>query len=413
MKGLNTRMIHGDENDSYQGDVRSLKTPVFQTAAYDFEDSASVESAFRGESDAFVYSRISNPTVRELEVRLKSLANAQSSLSVSSGMAAISSTVLSICDTGDNIVASKYLFGNTYSLFSKTLRSFGIHVTFVDPENPDKIEESIDDKTRAIFLEVITNPQLIVFDFDRISQVAKEKKVLLIVDNSLLTPYLFQSSKYGVDIEVLSTTKFISGGATSIGGAVFTYESDKWQYIPKLKDNYQLHGNAAFEKKLRKELFSNLGCCLSPQNAWLQMLGLETLTLRIDRICENAGILASWLSAQDKVQHVEYSSLETSPYYQLSEKYFNSKAGCLISVELASKKQCFDFMDALKVIRRGTNFCDNKSMIIHPSSTIYCDLSEEMKEAFKIPDTMLRLGVGLEDIEDLKEDIQQALDKLV
>jgi len=412
MKGLNTRMIHGDENDSYQGDVRSLKTPVFQTAAYDFEDSASVERAFRGESDSFVYSRISNPTVRELEVRLKSLANAQSSLSVSSGMAAISSTILSICDTGDNIVASKYLFGNTYSLFSKTLKSFGIQVTFVDPENPDEIEQNIDDKTRAIFLEVITNPQLIVFDFERISQIANEKKVLLIVDNSLLTPYLFQSHRYGVDIEVLSTTKFISGGATSIGGAVFTYTSDKWQYIPKLQENFQLYGNAAFEKKLRKELFSNLGCCLSPQNAWLQMLGLETLTLRVDRICENAGNLASWLSEQDKVQRVEYSALDTSPYHQLSEKYFNSRAGCLISVELASKKQCFDFMDALKVIRRGTNFCDNKSMIIHPSSTIYSDLSEEMKESFKIPDTMLRLGVGLEDIEDLKTDIQQALDKL-
>ena len=412
MKGLNTRMIHGDENESYQGDVRSLKTPVFQTAAYDFEDSASVERAFRGESDSFVYSRISNPTVRELEVRLKSLANAQSSLSVSSGMAAISSTVLSICDTGDNIVASKYLFGNTYSLFSKTLKSFGVQVKFVDPENPYEIEQNIDDKTRAIFLEVITNPQLIVFDFEQISQIAEEKKVLLILDNSLLTPYLFQSHKYGVDIEVLSTTKFISGGATAVGGAVFTYPSDKWQYIPKLKENYNLYGNAAFEKKLRKELFSNLGCCLSPQNAWLQLLGLETLTLRIDRICENAGNLASWLSVQDKVQRVEYSSLDTSPYHQLSDKYFNSKVGCLVSVELKSKKQCFDFMDALKVIRRGTNFCDNKSMIIHPSSTIYCDLSEEMKESFKIPDTMLRLGVGLEDIEDLKEDIQQALDKL-
>lgn len=412
MKGLNTRLIHGDEKDSYHSDVRSLKMPVFQTAAYDFEDSASVERAFRGESDSFVYSRISNPTVRELEVRLKSLANAQSSLSVSSGMAAISSTILSICDTGDNIVASKYLFGNTYSFFTKTLSSFGIQVKFVDPENPDEVELSIDAQTRAIFLEVITNPQLIVFDFERISQIAKEKKVLLILDNSLLTPYLFQSHQYGVDIEVLSTTKFISGGATSIGGAVFTYPSDKWQYIPKLQENYQLYGNAAFEKKLRKELFSNLGCCLSPQNAWLQMLGLETLTLRVDRICENAHNLASWLSEQDKVQRVEYSSLEKSPYYQLSEKYFTSKVGCLIAIELKSKKQCFDFMDALKVIRRGTNFCDNKSMIIHPSSTIYCDLSDEAKESFKIPDTLIRLGVGLEDIEDLKTDIQQALDKL-
>ncbi len=412
MRGLNTRLIHGENKDSSQNRIRSLKTPIYHTAAYDFENSDSIENAFKGNDDSFIYSRISNPTVRELEERLKSLAKSETSLCVSSGMAAISTTMLSVCDAGDNIITSKFLFGNTYSLFVNTFKSLGIQVRFVDLENTDEIHENIDNHTRAIFLEIITNPQLIIFDYEKISKIAHDNKVLLIVDNSLLTPYIFKSYNYGVDVEVLSTTKFISGGATSVGGAIFTYESDKWENIPKLEENYKVYGKEALHKKLTKEIYRNLGCCLSPQSAFLQLLGLETLTLRIDKICANTEIVANWLLVQDKIKKVEYSSLKTSGYHDLANKYFNQKAGCLISLTLKNKKHCFDFMDNLKIIKRGTNFCDNKSMIIHPSSTIYCDFMEDVKKSFKIFDNMLRLGVGLEDIDDLINDIKQSLDKL-
>lgn len=412
MNGISTKLIHGADHGDCQLEHRSLKTPIYQAASYDFEDSESIEQAFLGNKDAFVYSRVSNPTVRELENRLKVLAGAEYSLCVSSGMAAISATILAICDSGDNIVTSRYLFGNTYSLFVTTFKSFGIDVRFADLNDTEDIASQIDDNTRAIFMEVITNPQLFVFDVERISTLAKKKKVLLIVDNSLLSPYIFECRKYGVDVEVTSTTKFISGGATSVGGAIFTYESDKWSHIPKLKENAEKFGQGALHKKLTKEVYRNLGCCLSPQNAFLQLLGLETLTLRIDKICDNATLVSEWMEDQPLVQGVEYSALQSSPYFTLAQTYFGGKAGCLICFQLKDKNQCFKFMDALKVIKRGTNFCDNKSMIIHPSSTIYCELNDEEKEALCIDENAMRLGVGLEDVQDVIDDISQALSLL-
>jgi len=224
-----------------------------------------------------------------------------------------------------------------------------------------------------------------------------------------LTPYVFQSSKYGIDIEIASTTKFISGGATSVGGAIMIYESNKWEHIPKLKPEFDKFGKKALIKKLSKEVYRNMGCCLSPNNAYLQLLGLETITLRIDKICESTLQIANYLKNHQKIQKLLYTSLKDSEYYQLSVKLFGSKSGPLINLELRSKKECYAFMNALKMIRRGTNFCDNKSMIIHPFSTIYCEFENHEKETMKVNDRMIRLSIGLEDIEDIKEDLEQAL----
>jgi O-acetylhomoserine (thiol)-lyase len=407
MKKLNTRLIHG-ENDSSEA-LRSLKTPVYDAASFDFETAEAVEDAFTGRTDAYMYSRISNPTVRELEKRLKVLANAEDSLCVASGMAAISNVLLTICSAGDNIISSKNLFSNTFVMFSKTLPALGIGVKFVDLDNPAEIEAACDDRTRAVFVEVITNPMLKIYDMRSIAEVANRKKKLLIVDNSMLTPYIFPSGAWGADIEVMSTTKFVSGGATTIGGAVFTFPSDKWQYIPKIESEFKMFGNAGFFRKLSREIYRNVGACLAPHNAYIQLLGLETLTLRIDKICENALEVAEALSQTEGVVRVIYPSLKNNDYYPLALEQFGAKSGSLLGLELKDKEQCYRFMNALKVIRRGTNFCDNKSMIIHPASTMYADFSAADKAAMGITDGFMRLGVGLEDPQDILDDIRQAL----
>lgn len=412
MKGLSSKLIHGNIEDTAGSNLRSLKTPIYETASYDFENAADMEQAFKGNLDAYAYSRISNPTVTELQNRMKLFSGAEDALCVSSGMAAVSTTISSICETGDNIISSKYLFGNTFSFFTKTIKSFGIETQFVDFEQPDLIERAINENTRCIFMEIMTNPQLIIFDVERIAAIAKKHNVLLIVDNSVLSPYIFQSKNYDIDIEVLSNTKFISGGATSIGGTVLRYQSDKWSNIPKLKPEFEKYGNEAFSKKLGKEIYRNYGTCLSPNNAYLQLLGLETIGLRIDKISDNALKTAKFLESNEKVKYVNYTSLESSPYYEQSKKHLGLKSGCLINFELENETQCFKLIDSLKMIRRGTNFCDNKSMIIHPASTIYCDNSKEDKEEMKVNDRMIRLGVGLEDIDDIIEDLRLALDKI-
>jgi len=412
MKGINSKLIHGRLKDISNENCRSLKTPIYENASFDFESAESAENAFTGDSGSHIYSRISNPTVRELETRLRTFAGAKECLCVSSGMAAISNVILTICSSGDNIVTTKYLFGNTYSLFTKTLKSFGIEARFADMNNIDDIKKNIDDKTRCIFLEILTNPQLIIFDIQKISDLTSKKSIPLIIDNSVLTPYIFQSAKYKIDIEILSTTKFISGGATSVGGAIFMFESNKWDSVPKLKTEFEKSGNNAFWVKLSKEVYRNLGSCLSPNNAYLQLLGLETITIRIDKICQNALTVAKWLEKHDKVPTVNYSSLEKSSYYNLANKYFSLKSGCLIRMELNNKNDCFTFMNSLKMIRRGTNFCDNKTMVIHPSSTIFCDFTDIDKEKMDVNEGQLRLGIGLEDVEDIIDDIEQALGKV-
>jgi len=412
MKKLISKLIHGNILDTPKDPYRSLKMPIYDSASFDFESSAALEEAFLGTRDAFLYSRSANPTVTELQNRLQLFSNSNDCLCVSSGMAAISNVIISICDAGDNIISTKYLFGNTYSLFAKTIKSIGIETKFADLENFEELEKMIDSKTRAIFLEILTNPQLIIFDIIKLAELAEKHKILLIADNTILTPYVFQSNQYGIDVEIASTTKFISGGSTSVGGAIMTYNSNKWQYIPKLKDSFDKFGEHALNKKLTKEVYRNLGSCLSPNNAYLQLLGLETITLRIDKICENTMQVAKYLSENSKLEKLNYTSLENSEYYNFAKEFFGLKSGPLINLELKSKKDCYNFMDALKMIRRGTNFCDNKSMIIHPHSTIYCEFTELEKLSMKVNDRMIRLSVGLEDVEDILEDIDQASKKI-
>jgi O-acetylhomoserine (thiol)-lyase len=409
---ITSLLIHGNKEEKSAESNRSLKIPIYETASFDFETSEDMEKAFRGESNAFSYSRISNPTVNELQDRLQLFSGSAHSLCVSSGMAAISNVFLTLCSAGDNIITSRYLFGNTYSLFANTLSSFEIETRFTDLDNLSEIASHIDSNTRAIFLEVPTNPQLIIFDIEKIAALAQKKQIPLVIDNSILTPYAFHAHKFGVDIEIFSNTKFISGGATSIGGAIQIYQSDKWQFIPKLKKEYDAFGQQAFYKRLYKEIYRNIGACLSPSSAWLQLLGLETIGVRIDRIEENALAVAQFLENHQKVKQVTYLSLPSYKYFDRAQKYTNGHGGCLINLTLTDKKACYKMMDKLKMVRRGTNFCDNKSMIIHPASTIYWDYSATDKELMLINEGTLRLSVGLEHRDDIIEDLAQALQSI-
>jgi len=344
MKGFNSKLVHGniEKNKDIYG---ALRMPVYDCAAFEYNSAEEIAEAFAGKREGHTYSRITNPTVEELEKRIAYVSDAESVLCLSSGMAAIANTIISVCSAGDNIITSNYIFGNTYSLFETTLKSLGIETRFVNLENEEEIKSNIDNKTRVIFTENITNPHLIVFDIEKISKIAEEKDILLIVDNTLMTNYLFKAKEYNVDIEIISTTKIISGGGTSVGGAVIIYDSNKWNKIPKLKDFYEKYNKNALMKKLKKETYRNFGACLSPHNAYLQILGMETMTLRMDRSCENTLKIANFLEKEGNVKAVNYPGLKNNKFFDIVNKQFKGVAGSLLTFELYSKEQCFKFLN--------------------------------------------------------------------
>lgn len=387
----------------------SLHIPIYNNVAYEFAKSKELEDAFSGRKFAHIYSRISNPTVEHFEKKIKEATDSLAALAVSSGMAAISNLILTVCGCGDKIITSRHLFGNTYSLFKQTLSEWGLRVDFVDLKNRAEVEKSIDKDTKLIFFETITNPQLEVVDVKALSKLAKAKNILLTADTTLTPPYMFDSKKFGVDIELLSSTKYISGGATSVGGLIIDNGTYNWKNNNKLSKDAKKYGPFALMARLRQQVYRNIGACLSAQSAFLQLLGLETLTLRIDKSCDNSLEVAKFLEKQKNIKSVNYPGLKDSPYYQLAKKQFNKKFGSILTFELGSKEECFKFMDRLKLIRRATNLQDNRTLILHPASTIFSEYPKEVKEEMGIADTMIRLAVGIEDKEDLIKDIKQSL----
>lgn len=390
----------------------SLHMPIYDNVTFEFKSAEDLELAFAGKKPAHTYSRISNPTVENFEQRVKAITNAAGVIALSSGMAAVSNTILAIAGTGENIITSKHLFGNTYSLFENTLKDWGLETRYADMTKPEEVGQLIDGKTRAVFLETITNPQLEVADLKALSRVAVKKNILLIADTTMTPPYLFSAKEFGVDIEVISSTKWISGGATSVGGLIIDHGLYDWKKSEKLHRDAVKFGPYAFINRLRREVYRNIGACMSPHNAYLQSLGLETLTLRLDVACENTLRLAEFLAKEKRIKAVNYPGLKSSPYYKEAQKQFFGKAGAVLTFDLASKQECFKFINGLKVIRRATNLHDNRSLILHPGSTIFCEYSDLLKAEMGVRDTLIRLAVGIEDYADLVSDIQQSLEGL-
>jgi O-acetylhomoserine (thiol)-lyase len=407
VKGFATKAIHGPlvKPESHG----ALRPPVYDSVAFEFADSRQIQLAFEGRKPAHAYSRITNPTVDELEQRVRLLAEAFAVVAVSSGMAAISNAILTLTEAGTNIVTTRWIFGNTYSLFEHTLKPWGLESRYVDMTDEKALADAIDDKTRAVFLEVITNPQMQVADIDRITAIAHERGVPVVLDGTVTTPYLFRSRDHGVDIEVISSTKYISGGATSMGGLILDNGLFDWKKNPKLAPYARKYGPGALIAALRHEVYRNVGACQSPHNASLQTLGLETLSLRIDKSSANALALARWLEKQPQVKTVNYPWLESAPDYERAKRLFPRGVGGILTFDLASRDACYAFQDALHLIRRATNINDNKSLIIHPASTIFCEFDAEQKAAMGVRETLLRLSTGIEDEEDLIEDLQRGL----
>ena len=390
----------------------SLHMPVYENVTFEFKTSEEAELAFQRKKPAHVYSRITNPTVEAFEQRIKAVTDAIGVVALSSGMAAISNIFLSIASSGDNIITTKHLFGNTYSLFSKTLKPWGLDARFTDLTKPEKVADLIDDKTRAIFFETITNPQLEVVDVKALADIARAKNVLVVADTTLTPPYAFESREFGADIEILSSTKYISGGATSVGGILIDNGTYDWSKNPKLQEDFKQTGSFALINLLRRQVYRNLGSCLSPHNAFLQSVGLETLPLRVDATSANARTLGTFLGKHKKVKSSHYPGLKSSPYYAIAKKQFGDKTGGLLTFDLGSKEECYKFMNELKIMRRTKNLNDNRTLVLHPASTIFCEYDDAAKKDMNIHDTMIRLSVGIEDADDLIEDISQALDKI-
>lgn len=384
--------------------------PIYRNAAFEFASSEAIEDAFKFGADAYAYSRITNPTVNHFEQKIKQATGAQGVMAVASGMAAISNTFITIARAGTNIVASPYLFGNTFSFLKFTLAEFGVEVRFVDTSDLKAIDEAIDENTCAFFAELITNPHLEVADFPAISEILKKKNVPMIVDSTIVPWCSFDAKKAGVAIEVVSTTKYISGGATSIGGAILDYGTHDWKSNKKLGQLNNPQGMSKFMFKLRAEIGRNVGSCMTADTAYLQSLGMETLQVRYEKMANTAFRLADCFESHPKVKKANYPTLESSRYKNISSKLFSSGAGAMFTLCLDSKASCYKFMDALKVIHRATNLFDNKTLAIHPESTIYGSFSPEMKKVMGIDDTLIRFSVGLEDFKDLKNDIEQALE---
>ena len=410
MKGFTSKALHCE---TLKKDVHgALRMPLYENVAFEFDNSRAIQFAFEGRSLGHSYTRISNPTVEDLEQRIRLLTGSLGVVAVSSGMAAITEIVLVLAEAGANIISTKYLFGNTYSLFEHTLKAWGLEVNYVDLAHPEELKKAINAKTRAIFLESITNPQLQVVDIAEIARIASAAQIPVILDGTVTTPYLFKSRDFGVAVEVLSSTKYISGGATTVGGLIIDNGIQDWGKCPGLAKAAQKYGPHALLAHLRREAHRNLGSSMTPHNAYMQSLGLETLALRIDRSCENALALAVFLASRPEVLGVNYPGLESSPSHALAEAQFGGKYGGILTFTLTDRAQCYRFTDSLTLIRRATNLNDNKTLILHPASTIFCEYGEAEKEALGVPANMLRLSVGIEDLDDIIDDLKKGLEAL-
>lgn len=392
----------------------ALNVPVYQTAAYEFASAEAMESAFTGRTPDHAYSRITNPTVEHFEESVRQATGALSVTALNSGMAAISNLFLTLGRSGANVVTSPHLFGNTYSLLASTLREFGVETRFADMTDPATVSAAIDSDTCAVFLETITNPQLEVADLSALAAVCRAARVPLVADTTIVPFHAFHARDFGVDLEVVSSTKYLSGGATSLGGLLIDHGRFDWSRNPKLAraaEAYGVQPHEAFTAKLRREIHRNLGAYMTPQVAYQQMLGLETLEVRYARVSQTTLEVAQALSCGEfrGIVSVNYPGLSSNRFHAVATRQFGAAPGAMLTFDLASQAACYAFMNRLRLIRRATNLFDHKSLAIHPWSTIFGTFSEEARRAMDISPCTIRLSVGLEDAADLLADIRQAL----
>ncbi|SET51941.1 O-acetylhomoserine sulfhydrylase [Oceanobacillus limi] len=415
-----TNLLHGGQIPDPTTGSRAV--PIYQTTSYVFRDTEHAQNLFGLQEPGNIYTRIGNPTVDAFEQRIALLEDGVAAVATSSGMAAITLAILNIASSGDEIIADSNLYGGTYNLFANTLPRYGIDVKFVDGTNVEEIKNAITDRTKAVFGETITNPSLNVFDIEAVADLAHQHHIPLIIDNTFGTPILSKPLTWGADIVVHSATKWIGGHGTSIGGVVvdggrFDWDNGKFPGFTEADESYNGLkyidvGPAAFATKLRVQLLRDIGACLSPQNAFLLLQGLETLHLRMERHIENADKVASFLQNHPAVEWVNYPGLSDHPSHELAKKYLNGGFGSMITFGIKGGREAGrKLIDQVKLWSHVANVGDAKSLIIHPASTTHQQLTAEELKSSGVTEELVRLSIGIEAATDIIRDLDQAISK--
>lgn len=416
---IETLLLHAGQQPDPT--TRSRAVPIYQTTSYTFDSAEHAADLFSLKQMGNIYTRLMNPTSDVLEQRLAALDGGVGALALASGSAAITLAIMNLAKAGDNIVSGRALYGGTYNLFNHTFKRMGITVKFVDSSDPANIAAAIDDNTKAVYIEALGNPQNNVDDFDAIAAVAHNHGLPLIVDNTVATPYLFRPIEHGADIVCYSLTKFIGGHGTSIGGAVvdsgrFDWSSGRFPEFTTPDPSYhglvyhEALGNLAYILKMRLTLLRDMGPCISPFNSFQILQGIETLHVRMPRHCENALKLATWLSNHPQIVSVCYPGLPNHPDYKRAQKYLPKAQGAILTFEIkAGLEAGKSFINKVKLASHLANIGDAKTLVIHPASTTHSQLTAEQQLSAGVTPGMIRVSAGMEHIDDLFADFDQAL----
>ncbi len=419
--GFGTLCLHAGQIPDAATGARAV--PIYQTTSFVFDSAEHAASLFNLQTFGNVYSRISNPTVAVFEERMAALEGGRAALAAASGQAAQMCALLTILREGDEIVAASTLYGGTYSQFDVTFRQFGIKTLFVNPEDPENFRKALTPRTRALYGETLGNPQINVLDIEAVAKIAREAGVPLVIDNTFASPYLCQPIKFGADIVVHSATKFIGGHGTTMGGVVvesgkFPWDNGKYPMMTEPSRGYhgvifhETFGDFGYTMKCRMETMRTLGPVLSPMSAWILLQGLETLHVRVERHVANAVAVANFLKAHPRVSWVNYPGLPSSPHHALAKKYLPKGTGSIMTFGIKGGMQAgVKFIESLQFFSHLANVGDAKTLVIHPASTTHRQLSEEDQINAGVGPDMIRLSIGIEDINDILWDIEQALEQ--
>ena len=404
--GFDTKLLHGKTKSGYG--QRELLPPVSQVTAFQYESMEELEKVFAHKSMGYAYTRIGNPTLASFESKINELEGGAGAVCCSSGMAAISAALLCICSSGDEIIAGSGLYGGTIDLLHD-LEKLGIHTVFADKLSSKRIEELVTDKTRVVFGELISNPSLTVLDITEVSDAAHKAGIPLIVDSTTATPYVARPLQLGADIVIHSTSKYINGGGNSIGGIIVDGGTFKWDFEKHTAlSEFKKYGKMAFVCRLRTDIWENLGGCMAPMNAFLSYIGVDTLGLRMERICENADALANALDKEPDIE-VNYLTLPSHPYHEYVEKELNGYGGGILTFRAGTKERAFKIINSLNYAFIASNIGDLRTLVIHPASTLYLHSGAKETEAAGVYEDTVRVSVGIENKEDLIEDFLNAI----
>lgn len=408
---FDTQLIHGGREP---GPAGATTVPIVQSSAFAYATAEELEDVFRGRRAGQLYTRLGNPTTETLERRLALLDGGEAAIATASGMAAITTAVLTILRTGDEILSSSSIFGGTFSLFRDTLSNYGITARFVDPIDLSALQGAINERTRLIFVETIGNPKLDVPDIAAISAIARNAGIPLMVDATVTTPFLARGKDLGADLVIHSTSKFINGSGSVIGGVIidlgrFDWRSDRYPHFAPFARKY---GKFAFTARARKLVHKDFGACAAPMNSFLLCSGLETLALRMERHCANALRLAEFLDAHPKVKWVNYPGLTNSPFHAVAARQYGGRFGALLTLGLADKAAAFRFINGLRLACNLANIGDAKTLVIHPASTICCDYTDDERATMGVNEELVRVSVGIEAGDDILADFAAALEQV-